>query len=215
MRLHSSGWLGLQSFEAGRYASKLTRVVVGQLHFLAVCVSLHELLWRVFTTRQLATPITNDSREKMPQSFIIESQKCCTITSSVFYWWYKATLIQCGHEYWEKGIPGEYLSIPVATTNTIENGEAWDELVSECPTQVILFILFRILYGSKKANLWVSLQLEGNTLLKTLYVSREKVGNRMFQWKRKWYTVVICVIFKLYQERKEKMSFLCIFDLKW
>lgn len=59
--------------------------------------------------------------------------------------------------------------------------------------------LFRTLCGSKKQ---VSLQLEGKTLLKTLYISVEKVGSRMFQWKRKWYTIGICVIFKLCQKRK-------------
>lgn len=59
--------------------------------------------------------------------------------------------------------------------------------------------LFRTLYGSKKQ---VSLQLEGKTLLKTRYISVEKVGSRMFQWKRKWYTIGICVIFKLCQKRK-------------
>ena len=70
----------------------------------------------------------------------------------------------------------------------------------ECmPSSSNSVYLFRTLCGSKNQ---VSLQLEGNTLLKTLYISVEKVGSRMFQWKRKWYTIGICVIFKLCQKRK-------------
>lgn len=127
----------------------------------------------VFMTKQLDSSIANDSRNTMPLSFVGKSQKWCTITSAVFCLSHKAT-----HEYGEKGILGEYLSIPLGTTNTVENGEAGDELMSVCPTRVILFYLFRTLCWSKKQ---VSLKLGENTLLKTLYISREKLDSRMFQ----------------------------------
>lgn len=64
-------------------------------------------------------------------------------------------------------------------TNTIENAEACNKLVSACPTRLILFILFRTLYGSKKSAGMITTGRKYS--FKNIQSIGEKVDNKMFQ----------------------------------
>lgn len=83
----------------------------------------------------------------------------------------------------------------LATTNTVENGEGWDNMESACPSRLILFQLVEH-YMSAKSKSAGLITTERKHSFKNAVCVKGGVYIKMFPWKDKWYAFGIPIILR-------------------